>query len=372
MSQESKSNTNNNSQAMGDSQGGEAQLSPLSASKSSAFAQHKNKEGVPALFSGNDWQPSITLANLRLRAEILKSIRDFFAARDVLEVETPLMCQTSVTDPFIQSVPALFQSHPQKTEERYYLQTSPEYAMKRLLAAGSGDIYQISKAFRQGEVGRFHNPEFTMMEWYRLGFDHHQLMDEIDELLQLVLKKPAAERKSYADIFIEHLQLDPHHASLETLAACAEDHHLTLASTPTDRDIWLQLLMSDCIEPHIGKDRPCFIYDFPTSQAALARIQPGNPPVASRFEVYFRGIELANGFHELQDAKEQRKRFEANRKDRNAAGSADMKLDEHFLAALEYGLPDCAGVALGIDRLIMLAAESNRIAEVLSFDFERV
>ncbi len=301
-----------------------------------------------------NWQPSADLKNLHARADVLKIIRDFFHARGVIEVETPLMCHTSVTDTFIQSVPALFQSQSNETEQRYYLQTSPEYAMKRLLAAGSDAIYQISKAFRQGDVGRFHNPEFTIMEWYRPGFDHHDLMDEMDDLLQLILKKPAAERKSYADIFMEHLHINPHEASLDTLIACADTHHLSIADDISDCDTWLQILMSECIEPTIGRDRPCFIYDFPTSQAALARIRPGNPPVASRFEVYFRGIELANGFHELQDAKEQRQRFEKNLLERKKLGFPILPIDELFLSALIHGLPDCAGVALGIDRLIML------------------
>jgi len=317
------------------------------------------------------WQPSAAIDQLRARARILKSIRDFFAARDVMEVETPLMCHTSVTDPYIQSIPALFQAQPHAKESRHYLQTSPEYAMKRLLVAGSGAIFQICKAFRQGEIGRYHNPEFTMMEWYRPGFDHHQLMDEMDELLQLILNKPAAERLSYADIFMQHVQLNPHTATLQELQTCAQQKNISVAGEITDRDTWMQLLMSDYIEPRVGQDRPCFIYDFPASQAALSRVQPSQLPVASRFEVYFRGIELANGFHELQDASEQRKRFEKNNAERKALGFNEMVIDEFLLAALDQGLPDCAGVALGIDRLIMLAEESKQIADVLSFDFIR-
>ncbi|TAK73716.1 MAG: elongation factor P--(R)-beta-lysine ligase [Gammaproteobacteria bacterium] len=321
---------------------------------------------------GRDWQPSATIEHLRIRAQVLKTIRDFFAARGVMEVETPLMCHTSVTDPFIQSIPVLFQAHPQEQEQRYYLQTSPEYAMKRLLAANSGAIYQITKAFRQGEIGRFHNPEFTMLEWYRPQYHHHDLMDEMDELLQLILNMPAAERKSYAEVFQLFLHFDPHAASLEELAACAKQQGVVVAENVTDRDTWLQLLMSYCIEPQLGHDRPYFIYDFPASQAALARIQPGNPPVASRFEVYVQGIELANGFHELLDAKEQRKRFEHNLRERQQLGLTELLIDEYFLAALAHGLPDCAGVALGIDRLMMLVMQRQTIKEVVSFDFERV
>lgn len=317
------------------------------------------------------WQPSAAIETLRIRASIIKSIRDFFAARGVLEVETPLMCHTSVTDPFIQSIPALWQAHADSHEIKYYLQTSPEYAMKRLLAAGSGAIFQICKAFRQGEIGRYHNPEFTMMEWYRPGFNHHDLMDETDELLQLILNKPASTRKSYADIFMENLQLNPHTATLAELANCAKEKNISVAATITDCDTWLQLLMSEYIEPRIGQDKPCFIYDFPASQAALARIQTGNPPVASRFEIYYRGIELANGFHELQNANEQRIRFEKNQRERKKLNFNPMPIDEFLLSALEYGLPDCAGIALGIDRLIMLATDQNNIADVLSLDFKR-
>jgi lysyl-tRNA synthetase class 2 len=318
------------------------------------------------------WQPSASINILKQRANILASIRQFFAVRDVLEVETPVFCHTSVTDPFIQSIPAIFESQTKGDKQTCYLQTSPEYAMKRLLCAGSGSIYQITKSFRQGEVGRFHNPEFSMLEWYRINFDHHDLMNEMDALLQLVLQMPSAERKTYAQMFQDALALDPHTATLAELAACARKNKLDVHDDIHDRDTWLQLLMSHCIEPTLGKTRPFFVYDFPASQAALARIQSGNPAVASRFEVYVNGIELANGFHELQSADEQRTRFINNQHARKELGLNPMALDEYFLAALSYGLPNCAGVALGVDRLIMLATQSERIADVLSFDFTRV
>lgn len=307
------------------------------------------------------WQPSAPLKNLKTRARLLKKIRDFFDARGIMEVETPLLCHTSVTDPYIQSI---------KTNT-HYLQTSPEYAMKRLLAAGSGPIYQLTKAFRQDEAGRFHNPEFTMLEWYRPGFNHLQLMNEVDELLQHILQCAPADKKSYQALFMEYLQLDPHLASVKELANVASAHQISLNESIHDKDTWLQLLLSHCIEPQLGKDRPCIIYDFPASQAALAKIQPTQPPVASRFEVYYHGIELANGFHELQDANEQRKRFEKNRLDRKQLGLSDVLIDELFLAALSVGLPDCAGVALGVDRLMMLALQCHHINQVISFDFER-
>lgn len=318
-----------------------------------------------------DWHPSAEIEILKQRAKIIKSIRDFFYSRGIMEVETPLICHTSVTDPFIQSIPALFQAQGSEREIRYYLQTSPEYAMKRLLAAGSGPIFQTCKAFRQGEVGRHHNPEFTMIEWYRPGFNHHDLMNETDELLQLVLNKPAAERKSYAEIFHEYLNIDPHTADVFTLKNCAQEKNISVAGEIDDVDTWLQLLMSEYIELRIGQEKPCFIYDFPESQAALARVQPGSPRVASRFEVYYRGMELANGFHELLDADEQKKRFENNNVIRKELGLNEMLIDEFLLSALAHGMPDCSGIALGIDRLVMLATQSEKISDVLAFDFSR-
>lgn len=319
----------------------------------------------------NLWRPSAALSDLQFRADILKNIRAFFAARDVLEVETPLMCRASVTDPFIDSIPAFYQSHPHSTAECFYLQTSPEYAMKRLLAAGSGSIFQLCKSFRQAENGRLHNPEFTMLEWYRVGFDHLRLMREVDELLQLILKTRAAEAVTYQQLFESYFHFNVHDVSLETLRSCALQHKINIEDNITDRDTWLNLLLTHCIEPTLGADRPCIIYDFPVSQAALARINAdGN--TAARFEVYYRGMELANGFYELQNAAEQRRRFEKNNMMRTAQQLPVMPIDELFLAGLEHGLPDCAGVALGVDRLVMLAAGKNSIHDVISFDISRM
>jgi len=285
----------------------------------------------------------------------------------VLEVETPLLSHTSVTDPHIHSMAVCI-----APEKKYYLQTSPEYAMKRLLAAGSGPIYQITKAFRQEEIGRLHNPEFTLLEWYRPQFNHHTLMDEVDELLQIVLHTAPAKRVTYAEIFQTILPINPHQASIKELADCAKQQGIMATFDIKDRDTWLQLLMSHCIEPLLGSNKqPHFVYDFPASQAALARILPTHPAVAARFEVYVEGIELANGFYELQDVFEQRQRFENNLRERKSMDLEEITLDEYLLAALTHGLPDCAGVALGLDRLIMLAAHASEIKQVLSFDFTR-
>ena len=315
-----------------------------------------------------NWRPTASLSALKIRAAILSKIRAFFAERNVLEVETPLLSHNTVTNPYIQSITAQYSSVNNKQKNDLYLQTSPEYAMKRLLAAGSGSIYQICKAFRNGEVGRKHNPEFTMLEWYQLDFDHHDLMSEMDELLQLVLKTPPATRTSYANIFKNYLKLNPHTVTVTELKNCAIKNEVSIPNgiDENDRDTWLELLMSLIIEPHLGHSEPIFIYDYPASQATLARIRHDDDPVAERFEVYIKGVELANGFHELADGKEQRKRFENNIIERRALGFNEIAIDENFIAALNHGLPNCAGVALGIDRLLMLAANANSISEIIS------
>lgn len=311
------------------------------------------------------WQPSASLDTLIARAKLLHAIRGFFHERNVLEVETPTLCHTSVTDPAIESIPA------QVNGQTAYLQTSPEYAMKRLLAAGAGSIYQLTKAYRQDELGRHHNPEFTMLEWYRLGFDHHELMREMDALLQQVAGCEPADRITYHDLFQTSLGIDPHHADLATLKQCVKDQGIHFHGELDSTDAWLHLLLSHCIEPTLGITRPVFIYDFPASQASLARILPTEPPVAARFEVYWKGIELANGFYELQSVSEQKARFEANLATRKAAHQPLLPVDEHLLSALEHGLPECAGVALGVDRLIMLALGRNHLNEVMAFPFDR-
>ncbi len=300
------------------------------------------------------WRPTASFNHLRLRAEILAKIRAFFADRGVLEVETPLLSAATVTDPHLHSF--------YTAKKKYYLQTSPEFGMKRLLAAGSGAIYQICKAFRDEEKGRQHNPEFTMLEWYRPGFDHHDLMDEMDSFLQQVLNIFPGDRLSYADVFQKHLDINPHTASVSLLQEKAKQQELIFAET--DKDTWLQLLISHCIEPHLGKERPTFLYDFPASQAALAKIKNG---VAERFEVYINGVELANGYHELTGAKEQEKRFLSDLKKRKEP----VEYDKNLLAALTHGLPDCACVAVGIDRLVMIAAETSQISDVISFPIDR-
>lgn len=308
----------------------------------------------------NAWRPTASIETLQLRADIIQRIRAFFVARQILEVDTPLRCHTSVTDPYIESINA----------DGYYLQTSPEYAMKRLLAAGSGSIFQICKAFRQDEMGRLHNSEFTMIEWYRVGFDQLALMAEVDELLQHILHTAPAEKITYKDLYKQYFDIDITTVTNAQLQHIAKAHGIQLNDPDVDRDTWLNILMTHCIEPVIGQEKPCMIYNFPASQAALARINADDPTTAARFEVYFKGMELANGFHELQHAEEQRQRFIANNEKRRANQQKTLPLDELFLSALHAGLPDCSGVALGIDRLIMLALNKPSLGEVLTFSIE--
>jgi lysyl-tRNA synthetase class 2 len=317
------------------------------------------------------WRPTADGEALRLRARVLAEIRAFFAERGVMEVETPLLAQAPVTAPYLESF-----SCQVSDSRRYYLQTSPEYAMKRLLAAGSGPIYQIVKAFRGGEAGRSHNPEFTLLEWYRPGWDHHALMEEMEGLLGRLFvdfRDEKAERLTYREAFRRHLDLDPVTAPVADLDRAVRDLAGEVEGLdPGDRDAWLDLLLSLGVQPHLGRGCPTFLYNYPASQAALARVRgTGEEAVAERFEVFLEGVELANGFHELTDAQEQRRRFEQDLEERRRRGLPEVPIDERFLAALEGGLPPSAGVALGVDRLLMLLAGVEEIERVLAFPFDR-
>lgn len=311
------------------------------------------------------WMPTATIGTLELRARMLRAAREYFAATNTLEVETPTLSHAAVTDVHLASINAQVCAHAR------YLHTSPEYAMKRLLASGCGDIYQIARVYRDGESGRYHNPEFTMIEWYRIGIDHHTLMNDVEQLIAALLpahrSSERAERVSYRDAVQLHAGVDafddPASVLLGALTHASVDIPIGLSQ---DRDACLDLIMSTMVGPKLGHGRLTFIHDFPASQAALARIQGR---VASRFEAYLDGLELANGFHELINVREQRKRFESDNAERERRGLTSMPIDERFLAALEYGLPDCAGVALGFDRLVMCAIGAKHIDEVLAFPF---
>ena len=318
------------------------------------------------------WQPSAPVANLLKRAAILADIRRFFADRGVLEVDTPAMSQATVTDIHLVPFQTRFVGPGASQGLDLWLMTSPEYHMKRLLAAGSGPIYQMNRSFRNEEAGRHHNPEFTMLEWYRPHYDMYRLMNEVDDLLQQILECDSAETLSYQQAFIRCLNVDPLSAEKEALVTVAETLGVgDLAAAEEDRDTLLQLLFMLGVEPKIGQDKPAFVYHFPASQASLAEISTEDHRVAERFEVYYKGIELANGFRELTDAREQRQRFTQDNRRRAEKGLPQQPIDQFLLDALEHGLPDCSGVALGVDRLIMLALKAESLSEVIAFPVDR-
>jgi lysyl-tRNA synthetase class 2 len=318
-----------------------------------------------------DWGPSATFDALRLRARLYAAIRAFFAERDVLEVETPALSRAGNTDPNIASFSLQFSGRTDGAPRTRWLRTSPEYPLKRLLAAGLGDCYELGRVFRDGEAGGRHNPEFTMLEWYRVGWDHDRLIDEVATLVQaalaLVDRNATVQRISFRELYLQRLQVDPFTADDATLRARLGD--IDIDPRGLVRDDWLDLLMTHRLQPAFEPDRLLAVYDYPASQCALARIRADDPPVAERFEIYLGPLELANGYHELGDASEQRMRFERDLDVRRRRNDAAPPLDEQLLSALQAGLPDCAGVALGVDRLLMAMTGSDRIADVLAFPF---
>lgn len=316
----------------------------------------------------NDWQPNASLGTLQARANLLRQVREYFAARSCLEVDTPYLSQYANPDRHIDSMPVILNNG-----ETRYLHTSPEFGMKRLLAAGSGDIYQICHVFRDGESGRRHNPEFTMLEWYRLDWDHWQLMAEVGELLSALLSDElaAAETLTYQQAFLDYVGLDPLVAPAQAYHDRASQAGLPGLEQEQDLSLLQDWLFSHLVQPHLGQGRLSFIHAYPAHQSALARLAPTDPRVCHRFEVYYCGLELGNGFHELLDAKEQRRRFVEQNLLRREAGKAELPIDEALLQALTAGLPDCAGVAIGLDRLLMLAQGYTDLAQVQSFTFER-
>ena len=320
----------------------------------------------------DDWRPRATQQTLRARAVLLAAIRAFFAERDVLEVETPQLSTAATSDPVLASLATRW---PGPDGPPRFLHTSPELPMKRLLAAGSGDIWQLARVFRDGERGRLHHPEFTLLEWYRVGWDPRRLMAEVAELVTTLLDGHALqslETLSYREAFVVHAGLDPFTSGPDAWRAAAERHAIEgVGFDALDLDGWRDLLLTHAVEPRLGQGRLTFVHDYPASQAALARVRDGDPPLAERFELYWQGIELANGFHELLDAAEQRRRVAADLEHRRAQGLPEVPVDVRFLAALEAGMPACAGVALGIDRLLMLKLGLDSIDEVLAFPVER-
>ena len=325
---------------------------------------------------GDNWRPTATLERLRRRADAVARVRSYFAQRQVMEVDTPVVVNATVTDVHIHSAEVRFPD----AAGRYFLHTSPEFAMKRLLAAGSGDIYQICHVARGLERGRQHNAEFTLIEWYRVGFTLEQLMNEVEALVREILG-PVAEglrslRVTYRDAFMQELGFDPFAATREVLEAAARELGFQTSGDATvlseiERDELLELLMGARIGPRLGRNALTFVHRYPASQAALARLDPEDSRCALRFELYCQGIELANGFHELASSREQRARFEQDRAERSRRQLPVSPLDERLIAALEAGLPDCAGVALGFDRVLMLATGATHIDDVMAFPIER-
>jgi lysyl-tRNA synthetase class 2 len=319
------------------------------------------------------WTPSAPRGALQLRASVNRRIREFMADRGVLEVETPVLSRAGNTDPNIESFHVDFAGRTDGAPRTRWLRTSPEFALKRLLASGVGDCYELGRVFRDGEAGGRHNPEFTMLEWYRTGMDHvrlaREVADLVDACLSLVGRSAQVVETTYGALYMAHVGVDPHRDAAAVLRDALGD--VRIDPVGLTRDDWLDLLMTHRIQPAFRDDVITVVHDYPASQCALARVRDGDPPVAERFELYLGSLELANGYHELQDAAEQGARFDRDIERRAAANARPVPRDDALLAALDAGLPECAGVALGVDRLLMAMLGTQRIADVLAFDFAR-
>jgi len=343
---------------------GSSEWRPSPGSRNSPLPQTASSSGGEGWVRGD-------FAALRLRANLYAQIRRFFATRNVLEVETPILSAAGNTDPNIESFSTRFTGHVDAGAPLRWLRTSSEFPQKRLLASGLGDCYELGRVFRNGEAGRRHNPEFTMLEWYRVGWNHLELIDEVVELVQTALelsgKIANVEKYTYRELFLSTLGVDPLAADADQLRAALGD--VRIEGEGLDRDDWLDLLLTHRIQPAFPADRITVIRDYPATQCALAKIRADDPPVAERFELYLGTQELANGYHELTDATEQRARFVRDNARRRTRGLAEVPLDENLLKALERGMPNCAGVALGIERLLMAMLGADDIREVLAFPF---
>ena len=316
--------------------------------------------------STHGWRPGASRLAVEARAHMLSDIRHFFAERKVMEVETPLLSQSANSDPNIRNMST-------DSSRKKYLRTSPEYALKRLLASGHRDLYEMGRVFRAGESGRYHNPEFTLLEWYRLGWNYLDLADEVIELVRICghgqFDDWPVNRVTYRELFQQETGLDPLYCNESELAGCAIERGIMAA--PMGHNEWLDLLLSELIQPTLPGEAFTVLHDFPPEQAALARIRPGTPPIAERFEIFLGQMELANGYQELTDAGEQLERFNREAKLAESRGEENLPLDTNLITALEHGLPECSGVALGVDRLLMSCLKLDRIDAVLSFSAER-
>lgn len=321
-----------------------------------------------------DFLPKANLEVLRQRADILQRVRRFFEERHFFEIETPILSHDIVVDRYLHPIGI---SKKEVTgvsgdaDEMLWLQTSPEFGMKRVLAAGAEAIYQICKSFRQGESGDRHNPEFTMLEWYRIGDDMFTGMELLAEFVEIILDRSGTKKMTYREAFNWFTDIDPFDATLDELKTLARKSGASIADHEEDnRDGWLNLILSEVVEPQLGLESPMIIHDWPESQAALATVRPGSPPVAERFEIYVDGVELANGYHELLDADELAKRNSINNQHRVRDGSHLLPEESRLLDAMRHGIPGCAGVALGLDRIVMLALGASSIREILAFPID--
>lgn len=312
------------------------------------------------------WRPTCSIETLKKRAELMARIREFFSKRGYLEVETPYMGRFGVTDIHLSNIRASFR------KQDYFLQTSPEYHMKRLLAAGSGPIFQIARVFRDDEFGRWHNPEFSLLEWYQLGVDHWYIIDEIQQLFLGLCDCSSFKKLSYQQAFMEACGINPFECGVKELHEVTCGYELgDVLSRDESKDQFLHLLMAFVVEPYLANHyvEPVVVHDFPASQASLAKVEG---QVAKRFEIYWQGVELANGFYELTDEHAQRKRFEEDLVLRQSLGLCEMSMDEQLLASMQHGLPACSGVALGLDRLFAIILQKSSIEQVISFAFPMV
>ena len=315
-----------------------------------------------------DWQPDASLETLKKRAKFINTIRQFMADRDILEIETPILSKFGNTDPNISSLTTELSRPDQQGAKEYFLHTSPEFPMKRLLAAGSGPIFQICRVFRDDELSSLHMPEFTMLEWYRPGFDHHDLMSEINDLLEL-LAFPPANKMTFREVFQAATGLNPYETNRDSLEKEAKSRGLS--SSDLAKQALFDFIISDILHKDAQVQSPVFIYDYPECMSALAKLSDSTPIVAKRFELIIKGIEIANGYDELIDPEEQKQRFENDLHKRLLAQGPEIPCDQSLLAAMQYGLPDMAGVALGLDRLFMLSQGMTNIKDVMAFSFLR-
>ncbi|MFI3256261.1 MAG: elongation factor P--(R)-beta-lysine ligase [Psittacicella sp.] len=316
------------------------------------------------------WEPNLSIELLKSRNKFIKEVRNFFDKRDILEVDTPILSSYGVTDVNLNTFSTFYNSPYNSKYKTLYMITSPEYHMKRILAKYNIPIYQVTKVFRNEEEGVKHNPEFTMLEWYRPGFDMFDLISEIEDLMKDTIKISKVELMSYTEVFEKYFNIDPISCDINILKEEALKYNYS-SLNPQDRDSLLEFLFSIHIEPKVGNIHPIAVYNFPATQASLARVDPNNSLLANRFEIYYKGVELANGFNELTNYKAQLERFKKDNIKRSELNLPEIEIDINLIEALKSGMKQVSGVAIGLDRLIMIALDKKSISEVLSFPIDK-